>query len=358
MRLLNRNQKAAARQLSLAAYLLSSGDRARDERAILENLPPYGEIYAYSLGEDRDEDRASDALRKQLVRDVEAMGRAGIAVEVEGSADGRSYCLPKGNFSPSELDLTVEERSVLAGAVRVLGRDFPYSSPLRLALANLVGAATSQTGADGEGSAFAAAVATRDDEEVARRVGRIEEAVNRRKRVRFEYYSISRDATSEREVEPYAVSLLGGIWYVTGWDLGREAIRQFRVSRITGRVTFVTKKDSGDFEVPENFSRRFFGPRAPWQLGEPDKTARIRVSRQGMRQVRGPIRWAGTFGRDEHGMVFITRYSGERQLAGWVLSLGDDARALSPPSLVRRVEDGLRCLAKAHGGKPSEKAQP
>ncbi len=77
-----------------------------------------------------------------------------------------------------------------------------------------------------------------------------------------------------------------------------------------------------------------------------------------MRQVRGPIRWAGTFGRDEHGMVFITRYSGERQLAGWVLSLGDDAGALSPPSLVRRVEDGLKRLYEVHGGKSSEEALP
>ncbi len=309
------------------------------------------------MSEDRDEDQASDALRKQLGRDVEALGRAGIAVEVEGATEGRRYRLPEGNFSPSDLNLTAEECSVLAGAVRVLRRDFPYSSPLRLALANLVGAAAG-SGTDGESSAFAAAVATREDEEVARRVGRIEEAVTRRKRVRFQYYSISRDETSEREVESYAVSLLGGVWYVTGWDAGREAVRQFRVSRIRGRVTFATKKDFGDFGVPEGFSRRFGGPRAPWQLGEPDKTARIRISRRGMSQVRGPIRWAGTFGRDEHGMVFITRYAGERQLVGWVLSLGDDATALSPSSLVRRVKESLRRLALAHEEDIPEEARP
>jgi hypothetical protein len=44
-RLLNKNQKAVARQLLLAAYLLSSDIRAKDEASIRENLPPYAEIY-------------------------------------------------------------------------------------------------------------------------------------------------------------------------------------------------------------------------------------------------------------------------------------------------------------------------
>jgi len=83
---LNRNQKAAARQLSLAAYLLFSAGRAKDEASIAENLPPYGAVYDASLGEDGDRERAGDAVRKQLQRDVEALAAVGIRVEVEGSA--------------------------------------------------------------------------------------------------------------------------------------------------------------------------------------------------------------------------------------------------------------------------------
>jgi hypothetical protein len=48
-RLLNKRQKATARQLSLAAYLLSSDGRARNEVTILENLPLYSEIHASVL---------------------------------------------------------------------------------------------------------------------------------------------------------------------------------------------------------------------------------------------------------------------------------------------------------------------
>jgi len=85
---LNRNQKAAARQLSLAAYLLFSAGRAKDEASIAENLPPYGAVYDASLGEDGDREHAGDAVRKQLQRDVEAMGSALSAVS---SRDARGY---------------------------------------------------------------------------------------------------------------------------------------------------------------------------------------------------------------------------------------------------------------------------
>jgi predicted DNA-binding transcriptional regulator YafY len=281
---LNRNQRAAARQLSLAAYLLFHGGKPKDENSIRENLPPYAGVYDASVGEDGDRNRAADALRKQLARDVEALAGAGIKVEVEGDIDGRRYRLPPGGFSPVELDLTEEERAVLVGALRALRRDFPYAGPLRLALANLIGAASARARdaarTDEEDRITLAAVATRDDEAVAGRVALLESAVSRRKRVRFDYYSISRDETTPREVEPYALSLLDGSWYLTGRDAGREALRQFRLSRVRGGIVFATKRDSGDFEVPEDFERRLAGPRAPWQLGEPNQTARVRVARE------------------------------------------------------------------------------
>ncbi len=102
----------------------------------MDNLPSCKDIHDSSLGEDGDQDRAHDAVRKQLARDVEALSGAGIGVEVTGETDGRRYRLPASGFSPVELDLRVEERSVLVGALRTFWRDFPYSGALRLAVAN------------------------------------------------------------------------------------------------------------------------------------------------------------------------------------------------------------------------------
>ncbi len=350
---LNRNQKAAARGLSLAAYLLSSGGKMKDEGAIREHLPAYRHLYESSLGAEENEDRAADALRKQLRRDVEALREAGVEVEVEGNPEGRRYRLSPANLQPAELDLTGEERAVLIGALRALRRGFPYEEPLRLALANLIGAASAGawTGDgvwDQEEAAAFAVVTARDDGAVAGRIAVLERAISRRKRVRFVYYAISQDETSEREVEPYALSLLDGSWYLTGWDAGREGLRQFRLSRIEGRVVFATKRDGGDFEVPENFERRIAGPRAPWQLGRPDKTASIRITPEAYAAARRDYGFAVSVGRDEHGRVLVTPYSGERQLAGWILSLGEGAEVLSPGPLVGRVREGLERIAAAH----------
>lgn len=353
---LKRKQRAAARRLSLVAYLLFNEGREKNEASITENLPAYTNVYDASLGEDGDHDRAGDALRKQLARDVEALSGAGIKVEVEGEMDGRRYRLRPGGFSPVSLDLTSEERAVMVGALRALRRDFPYAGPLRLAVANLIGAASAGSGDETQGdtarddAAFAAVVATGQDEEVSRKVGSLESAVARRKRVRFDYYAISRDETSSRVVEPYALSLLDGTWYMTGWDTGREAVRQFRLSRIRGKIFFATKKDANDFEVPEEFERRSGGPRAPWQLGEPDRNASIRLSQEAFAAARRMYPQAiPENGREEAGQhVVSTPFSGERQLAGYILTLEEEAFALSPPSLVGRIEEGLERIARAH----------
>jgi proteasome accessory factor C len=291
-------------------------------------------------------------VRKQLPRDVEALAGAGITVEVDGTQDGRLYHLPPIGFSPVEVDLTAEERAVLIGALRALRRDFPYAGPLRLALANLIGAASAGTlqGApdDADDRLTLAAVATRDDEVVAGRVATLESAVSRRKRVRFDYYSISRDETSKREVEPYTLSLLDGSWYLTGWDVAREDLRQFRLSRIQGRVVFSTKREEGDFEAPVDFERRLAGPRAPWQLGDPDHTARIRVPRRVFDSARASYGEAVSLLEDDGSSVLVTQYSGERQLVGWILSLGKDAEILSPDSLIDRIVESLERLVAAH----------
>lgn len=232
--------------------------------------------------------------------------------------------------------MDAEERAVFVGALRSLRRDFPYAGPLRLAIANLIGAASE----DG-GEAFAA-VATREDENVARRVAILERAISRRKRVVFEYFSISRDETSEREIEPHGLSLVDGVWYVGGWDVNRGGVRQFRVSRVRSRITSATKRDRGDFDAPDEAGVRS-GPRAPWQLEEPEKEARIRVSEEtldaAMREYPGVVE------RDGDGLA--TKYSGERQLAAWVLSIGGEV--VEPDSLTKRVIEGLEKISSSHG---------
>ena len=62
--------------------------------------------------------------------------------------------------------------------------------------------------------------------------------------MKFTYWSISRDKTRERTVNPYALLPEAGSWYLIGRDLDEDAERTFRVSRIVGEIRFATPEDS------------------------------------------------------------------------------------------------------------------
>lgn len=354
---MNRTQKNATRQLLLTTYLLSLGGRAKDEKTLRERLPPYGSIYEDSLRKDGDEKAAANALRQQLIRDVDALASAGVEVEVEaapvwgeeGVTERRHYRLPPGGFSPVELDLSEEERAVLVNALRSVSRGFPFSAPLHLALANLVGLA------EGNGGSLASARSSREDEAISKRVADLEKAISRRKRVRFDYESTPGGETSACEIEPYILSLLDETWYVTGRSPKDGSVGQFKVSRIRSRVTNATDGGRGDFEMPDGYDRLFAGPKAPWQLGKTGEWAYFVIPRRGASSKRlRPYRfYAVSMGIYEGYPALMTRFSDERALAGWILSLGDGARALAPEPVVDEVVTGLEKVAASHRGDAS-----
>lgn len=62
---------------------------------------------------------------------------------------------------------------------------------------------------------------------------RMASAIRTRRRVRFAYRSHT-DAQSVREIEPYAVIHVDGRWYLIGYCRSREALRTFRLDRVSG----------------------------------------------------------------------------------------------------------------------------
>ena len=60
----------------------------------------------------------------------------------------------------------------------------------------------------------------------------------------------------------------GGQWYLVGWSHERQAVRQFRLSRIQGEIKFTSRRER-DFEVPADFDATEYRTRPNWQFGEP-----------------------------------------------------------------------------------------
>lgn len=74
-------------------------------------------------------------------------------------------------------------------------------------------------------------------------------AIASRTTLSFDYLNEELKAQS-RALEPYALTSRYGYWYVLGRDLGREAIRIFRLDRISGALKLQGRAAS--FEIPED----------------------------------------------------------------------------------------------------------
>ena len=181
--------------------------------------------------------------------------------------------------------------------------------------------------------------------ELAGRLSKLESAISKQRTVRFDYWSPRRVRRGARVVNPYALRLDDGNWYVVGHDLDRDAVRTFKVSRITGDIRFATRRER-DFRVPPEFDVEQHRIPRPWQIGETVGTARIAVSDDTAWWVERTLADAGSV---EDG-VFETEYAQVELLAGWVMRQNGRAVALEPDELRDAVAEGLTRLAESHSG--------
>src|SRR4051812_20818046 len=263
------------------------------------------------------------------------------------------YTLRSEQYFLPQLELDDAELAALQTALYLLEGKFAYAEPLRLALQNLAlgrpgfGEATTET-------ALRVEVLDPDySPEMPGRLAKLEGAISKQRTIKFDYWSISRDELADRTVNPYALLPDNGIWYVVGYDLDRDDIRTFRVSRIRGEIKLATRRER-DFRTPADFDIEQFRGRPPWQVGEIAGEARI--------EVRGDTAWwvqraYGLTGRLEEGGVFVTDYSSIPQLASWVLRQDGRAVPLEPEELRREVAASLRRVRDGHEGKAPEPAR-
>src|ERR687885_2396948 len=261
------------------------------------------------------------------------------------------YTLRSENYFLPQLDLKDDELAALQTALYLLEGKFAYAEPLRLALQNL---ALGRPGFAEAPTETAVRVEVSDPDytpEKAGRLSKLEVAISKQRTVKFLYWSIKRDETRERTVDPYALLPHEGGWYVIGRDHDVDAIRTFRVSRIRGDIRFATRRER-DFRIPADFDIDLYRSRPPWQIGDPVGEARIEVGRDTAWWVERTFEGSG---RLDDG-VFVTEYSSVPLLASWVLRQDGRAVPLEPAELRRAVGGALRLVRRRHEGAPPEPA--
>ncbi len=336
------------RQLSLISYLMA-------ERRPVTALEIRRDVEGYSAMNE-------DAFARRFYADRSELDSLGIALTVERPVDGvaeqENYSLRPENFHLPAIEFSDGELAALQTALSLLDGEFAYAEPLRLALQQISWGRANPLRAPEQRSVALGITASAGGHDLSQRLAKIETAIFRNKTITFDYYTMARDETGTRKVDPYHLLFQGGQFYLLGHSHERDALRVFRLSRIQGKVAYATKAEHDFKGRPDAFDPRAYANRADWQFGDATETAEIRISERIAWQIE---RHFGRFGAvrqdgDNGDIVFETRYADRRQLAAWVLRLGEHARVLGPPELERELLDRIELLHERHRGPSLELA--
>jgi proteasome accessory factor BC len=341
------------RQLSLISFLMAQGRP-------VSALEIKREVEGYS-------DMNDDAFARRFYADRAELESLGIQLGVEKPGEGffeaELYSLPPENFYLDPIEFADDELASLSTALSLLSDGgFAYAEPLRLALQQVSWGHPNPVSEGERAPVEMAMTASAGGRDLSQRLSKIETAISRRKTIEFTYYTMERDETEKRKVDPYHLVFRAGQFYLIGHSHERDAVRVFRLSRIQGKVGYASKAEH-DFNPPEDFDRRDYGQRADWQLGEIRDTAKI--------FVRDRIAWLverdfGAYGglrparkADEapgKGSIFETPYASARELIAWVLRWRQNAQVLAPDDLREEADGRLGLLHSRHenGFEPAE----
>jgi proteasome accessory factor BC len=346
VRSLAKDTEKLIRQLSLISYLMA-------ERRPTTTTEIRRDVEGYS-------DMTEDAFARRFYADRAELDSLGIHLSVDKPADGFSeqenYSLAPEAFHLPAIEFTDAERAALQTALTLLGGEFAYAEPLRLALQQIAWGRPSPLGSDSRQTIGLGITASAGGGELSARLAKIDTAIYRRKRIEFEYHTMQSDRTELRKVDPYHLLFEGGQFYLVGYSHERDDVREFRLSRIRGKVSYATKAEH-DFQRPADFDPREYANRIPWQLGEPLDVAEVWVSDAIAWYVE---RQYGAYGSispaEDGGYVYRTSYAIPRLLIGWALRFRQHARIVGPPALVEDAEARVDRLIELHRGDPAPAA--
>ena len=321
------------RQLSLVAFLMAEL-RPLTARDVKGNVEGYSEM-------------SDEAFARRFYSDRAELVALGVPLHSQRDefTGEELYTLRSDRYFLPPLELSDEELSALQTSFFLLEGQFAYAEPLRLALQNL---ALGRGGLGDAPTGGGLRVEVLDPDyspELSGRLGKLEAAISKQRTVRVPYRAISTNELIERTINPYALLPDNGSWYVVGQDLERQAIRTFRVSRISGEIRFATRRER-DFRIPADFTIEPYRGIPPWQRGEITGEGRVRVAEATAWWVE---RLYGDRGRID-GDEFVTPTASLPHLASWVLRQDGRAVPVAPAELRKLCAEALRQVKAAHEG--------
>jgi proteasome accessory factor B len=263
------------------------------------------------------------ALRGAFERDKGLLRDIGVPIETEvlrGTNAGQTgYRVDRDRYELRDLDLTEDERRALQVAVAAA-----RTTEAEFGMFKLGGVADSS----------ASITANLPQLEL---LPLLREAIAARSTVSFSYHA------APRSLQPYALLLREGFWYVIGHDLGHDEVRTYRVDRIEGSIE---QGDRDAFERPADFDPRAVFPADPKELGDGGQTATVRIdSARATFVVRELGAESIVRQLPDGGVEVEVPCSNLDAFRSWLFGWGVHAEVIAPADVRAGLVDWLRAMA-------------
>jgi proteasome accessory factor B len=299
---------------------------------------PVDEIRERIAGYEQEE---FEAFRRAFERDKEALRAMGIPIELVRdplTEQAEGYIIRKESYYLPQLDLEPDELAALRlAADAVLGAGEEASSGLlKLSVDQPLDPLA------GPKIVWGADVAAEQP-----LVPELYAALTGRRPVAFGYATAADASREQRRLEPYALLHRRGQWYVTGRDLERDAVRSFKLSRISGPL----RPLDGTYEIPASFDADAQLGDEAWERG-PDEPVAVTV------RFAPTLRWWAEQNlldwpseEGPAGALDVRLQVGRVDaLVSWVLERGSDVEIVSPEDARAALLEHLRPFVGEHAG--------
>lgn len=320
----------------------------RDKKGLLELGLPLETVELGHRGAEDDEQVGYRLRSRDFYLPYLRILKAGRAMDTPDAGDpdapARPATGPRASLPRVELEL--EDLEAVHQGLDLLSQvpDFPWGDEVRSARRTL----SFDLHETRSGPPTAPVIVRSDPAEVAGRTAVLTRAMELGKCVTFTYAGAYRDAVTDRKVHPWGLLFKLNHWYLVGRDLDREAVRVFRLGRMSELAMNTRRPGTPDFQRPADFSLAPWRDAHAWSLPSDDATeTEVRVhfdfpqSLLAERNDMGSLETRGANGAQ----VRVFRARQVDALLRWLLTLQGEARPLSPPEVVRAWQSLVRSVA-------------
>jgi proteasome accessory factor B len=313
---------AKAERLMNLALCLMNTRRPLTKRELRVSIEAYHEI------------GSEDAFNRMFERDKDDLRELGMVIDTVENLDGEiGYQARRDRNTLPEICLDAEEAAALTLAAKVW-QQARLAEAASGAMQKLRAAGVPYEPQGGEGhSAIEPRIPAPEPA-----FEPVMLAIRDRRVVTFDYRKANASRPEARTVEPWALECWRGHWYLAGWDRGRQDVRVFRLSRITGRVG--PRPGGFTADVPGHVDVRAVV--AAWAGESATTTARIRLRRERGYPLRARALETAAVDADWDELKIPYGHG----LDAWLVEFGPDVVVLEPAELRAEVVDRLRALAK------------